>query len=236
VVYPAAHPGARRARSPEVPQLPDPSHLRLRTASPLPVYVAIGVAITAAGSLYVRHSQQELQLNVERELSSIADATVAQLVGWRDAVASGWGGFRTNDFVTDELRVALADRDPELLARTARVLERKRQKEGADAALLVDGSGSVVAATPGASPPTARDLALARAALEAEGPRLDDGERVGIPSPSRCPGPAARPSAAWCSPATTWRGRSRPSSSGGPTARGRPSRCWSGATATSWPP
>jgi len=56
------------------------------------------------------------------------------------------------------------------------VLQSKRERQEASAALLLDSRGGVVAATPGAAAPAARELALVLRALRAPEPLLDEGE------------------------------------------------------------
>ena len=56
------------------------------------------------------------------------------------------------------------------------MLQSKRERQEASAALLLDSRGGVVAATPGAAAPAARELALVLRALRAPEPLLDEGE------------------------------------------------------------
>jgi PAS domain S-box-containing protein len=154
-----------------------------RFPAPLAVYLLLAVAITGSGALYLRRSQQELQAQVEGELSSIAAAKVSQLAGWRTGRVRAWSGFRTNSFVADAVRRALGagDDDPAHLHEVLASLESKREREQAVEALLVGDDARVVLATAGAAAPTARDQALVRAALERGEPAVDDGARAGEP-------------------------------------------------------
>jgi PAS domain S-box-containing protein len=152
-----------------------------RPALPLLVYAVVAISIAGSGGVYVHRSHQELRAQVERELSSIADSKVAQIVSWRASHLQEWAGLPANPFMAAVLRRAIRTGDQEVRRTLSQVLEGKRERQGALGVLLVDGNGRVVVATRGTAQPNARDLQLLRAALETRDPLVDDGEHAGDP-------------------------------------------------------
>jgi len=176
LVYPGAGASAADGRCEGTWLRQRPSQ-RYGWATPVVVYVVLAAGIGASAWLYLRSFQGDLRAQVERELSSIAEFKVSQLVVWRETQLREWAGFRENAFVSAGLRHAVADagRDDGLRREAALALESKRDRLDAAAALLLDAHGAVVAATPATAQPRARELDVVRRALRRPGPILDEG-------------------------------------------------------------
>lgn len=143
--------------------------------TPLAVYAVLAVGIGASAWLYLRGFQRDLQARVERELSSIADVKVEQLVAWREAQKNEWSAICANRFVNVALRRALRPGADEERRALAEVLRGKRDRQGAAAVLLVDGGGATVLAAPADARPTAGELEVVRRAQRLSEPVLDEG-------------------------------------------------------------
>jgi PAS domain S-box-containing protein len=158
--------------------LGDPVTHRYGRATPLLAIVALAAGIGLSAWSYLRGFQRDLQGRVERELSSIADVKVGDLVAWREAQKREWAGFSTNAFLNAALRRAVGAAggvDDGQRRQLVAALQSKRARLDAKAVLVLDRRGAVVLAVPDDAGPSAGELRDAQRALGEGGPLLDEG-------------------------------------------------------------
>jgi PAS domain S-box-containing protein len=138
----------------------------------------LAASIGASAWFYLRGFEQDLKARVERELSSIAEFKIGQLVAWRDSQRRAWSEFREDPFVNSALQRAVASDSGGTALRheVVEALRSRRDRQEASAALLLNSRGEVVVATPGAARPSDRELDTVRRALRSPEPLLDEGE------------------------------------------------------------
>jgi PAS domain S-box-containing protein len=139
------------------------------------VFVVLAAGIGLSAWAYLRGFQRELQVRVERELSTIADLKVEELVAWRAGQTREWAEFRASPFINAALGRAVGPGGHRDRAAIAAVIESKRARQDADAVLLLDRGGDVVLAAPADARPTVDEQAAVQRALAAREPVLDDG-------------------------------------------------------------
>jgi PAS domain S-box-containing protein len=153
-----------------------PSPHRYGRAIPLAVYAVLAAGIGLSAWLHLRGFQRDLQQRVERELSWIADIKVGELVAWRDQQEHEWSELRTKALVATSLGSAVAgDRAQDTAGPLAEALEATRAQLEAEAVLVLDARAEVVLALPAGARPSDGELGVARRALRASEPFLDEG-------------------------------------------------------------
>src|SRR5690242_15279750 len=147
---------------------------RFGRATPLIVYAVLAVGIGLSAWAYVGAFQRRLTARVERELSTIAELKVGQLVDWRENQKHEWSELALDRIVADALRRAVRG-DGAVRRDLAQSLRLKREHLDAAAAFVIDPRGVVVAADPADARPSLRELEVAQQALRTSEQLLDEG-------------------------------------------------------------
>ncbi|BDG10129.1 hybrid sensor histidine kinase/response regulator [Anaeromyxobacter paludicola] len=137
----------------------DTSHRRA-WAMPLAIFAFLALSLSGGGALHLRAFRRDLRAQVERELSTIADIKVEQLVAWREQRLREWDDLDEDPFLGRAIAAVARGTSTATADELRATLWAIARRQGATAVELVGADGRTLLSAPGASAPGAEDLEL----------------------------------------------------------------------------